>query len=205
MSLFGSKKGAAETLPIVAAGDPVLRDEARPLTEEELGSDEVQTLIDVMIATMRAAPGVGLAAPQVGVPLALFVMEDPVDRMKLTAEEKATRERSPLPLVVVANPVLSSRGGAKATFFEGCLSVPGYMALVERDLEVELRGLDRAGAPLSMTLRGWPARIAQHEHDHLRGTLYIDRMLTRTFGANPLVAEHWIHEPVDAVRARLRA
>jgi peptide deformylase len=202
MSLLRSKNDP-ELLPIVAAGDPVLRTEARPLSPDELASGEMQSLIDRMIATMRAAPGVGLAAPQVGVPLSLFVMEDPVDRMKLTAEERALRERVTLPLVVVANPNLTPRSGRSATFFEGCLSVPGYMALVERSLEVELSGLDREGRPLSMALRGWPARIAQHEYDHLRGTLYVDRMHARTFGTNREIATRWIHEPVEAVMKRL--
>lgn len=171
--------------PIVQAGAAVLRGAAFPVPPEEIESPEFQSLVDRMIATMRAAPGVGLAAPQVGVQKRVFVMEDREELMaRLTPEQRALREREPLPLTVVVNPELEVVGEERALFFEGCLSVAGYMALVERAREVVVRGQDRRGEPLVFRGRGWPARIAQHEFDHLGGTLYVDRMLTRSFCAN---------------------
>jgi peptide deformylase len=101
--------------------------------------------------------------------------------------------------------VLVVHGEAKATFFEGCLSVPGYMALVERALEVEVTGSDERGAPVSWRVSGWPARILQHEVDHLAGTLYVDRMIARTFAANGEVQSRWLRTSPDEVRKALRA
>jgi peptide deformylase len=159
-----------------------------------------------MVAAMRAAPGVGLAAPQIGVGLQVIVLEDAEALMaKLSPGERAARGRTPFPLKVIINPKLTSRGRGRATFFEGCLSVKGYMALVERDLEVEVTGLDERGNPLVWQASGWPARILQHEVDHLLGTLYVDRMQSRTFCCNEEVSERWIKRPVDEVRAALDA
>jgi peptide deformylase len=149
---------------------------------------------------------VGLAAPQIGVDLALVVLEDSEALMaRLSREERAARGRTPFPLTVIANPVLAVRGEAKATFFEGCLSVPGYMALVERALEVEVTGSDARGDPVAWRVSGWPARILQHEVDHLAGTLYIDRMIARTFATNSEVLARWIGATADDVRAALGA
>jgi len=128
--------------------------------------------VKTMVEVMRAAPGVGLAAPQIGVPLRVAVLEDPPSHMeRLTDDEKRDRGRSPLPLTVLVNPELSVVGEERATFFEGCLSVGGYMALVERHLRVQVRAVDANGAKVEIELAGWPARIAQHELDHLAGTL----------------------------------
>src|SRR4051812_9478474 len=99
--------------------------------------------------------------------------------------------------------MLETRGaGARPTFFEGCLSVAGYMALVERDREVVVTGLDEHGEPLRWEASGWPARILQHEIDHLRGTLYIDRMISRSFCANSEV-ERWLSRPLEEVKREL--
>ncbi|GKC59586.1 peptide deformylase 1A, chloroplastic-like protein, partial [Tanacetum coccineum] len=82
---------------------------------------------------------------------------------------------------VILNPKLKRKGNKSAFFFEGCLSVDGYRALVERYLEVEMTGLDREGKPIKVDACGWQARILQHECDHLEGTLYVDKMVKRTF------------------------
>jgi peptide deformylase len=172
-----------------------------------LGSRELKELARVMIDRMRKAPGGGLAAPQIGVPFRVIVLEDSEALMaRLTPEARAQRERTPFPLKVIVNPVLESdpRGG-RATFFEGCLSVPGYMALVERDRVVIVTGVDENGGPVRVEATGWPARILQHEIDHLNGTLYVDRMLSRTFGANEEIAARWLALAPDAVRAELKA
>ena len=192
--------------PIVQAGHPVLRAAAAPVPPALFGTDELRQLVASMVEVMRKAPGVGLAAPQIGVGLALVVLEDAEALMaRLSPEERAARGRVAFPLKVIANPVLSLRGEARATFFEGCLSVPGYMALVERALEVEVTGLDERGDPVAWRVAGWPARILQHEVDHLAGTLYVDRMIPRTFSANAEVLARWLALPPDDVRAALGA
>jgi peptide deformylase len=205
--LLDRLKGPEDELPrIVQAGDPVLRAVAAPVDPVYLKKPEFKELVRTMTAVMRAAPGVGLAAPQIGIGLQVIVLEDEERLMgKLAEEERAVRGRVPFPLKVIVNPTLTVHGDRRATFFEGCLSVAGWSALVERDLEVEVSGLDEHGAPLSWRVAGWPARILQHEVDHLRGTLYIDRMLTRSFGINEEVAKRWMHLSVDEVRAALKA
>src|SRR6478735_8346178 len=123
-----------------------------------------------MVETMRAAPGVGLAAPQIGVNLRVLVLEDRADLMaSLTDVEKQERERVPVPVRVFINPVLTPIGDEKVGFFEGCLSVAGWAGYVERFREVEVSGLDEQGQPQTWRVKGWPARILQHEVDHLLG------------------------------------
>lgn len=181
----------------------MLRALAAPVPAELFGTKKLRDLAATMTEVMRKAPGVGLAAPQIGVGLSLIVLEDGESLMsRLAPEERAARGRVPFPLKVIANPELVTHGAARATFFEGCLSVPGYMALVERDLEVEVRGADEKGDPVQWRVSGWPARILQHEVDHLRGTLYVDRMFTRTLTANA-EAQRWISRPADEVKAAL--
>jgi peptide deformylase len=172
----------ASSLPIVQNGAPVLRSRAAEVPPERIPTAEFQALIEAMTVAMRQAPGVGLAAPQIGVPLRVIVLEDREElASRLTPDERQERERVPFPRRVFVNPVLRAIGGEKKIFFEGCLSVKGHVALVERLAEVEVSGLDERGQPHTMHVRGWPARILQHEVDHLDGTLYIDRMLTRSF------------------------
>ena len=174
---------AMEDNPIVQTGDPVLRSPAQDVPVERIATPEFQALLTKMVAIMRAAPGVGLAAPQIGVPWRVLVLEDREELMaSLTAQEKAERERLPVPVRVFINPTLTPIGEDKVTFFEGCLSVAGFAGLVERFHEVEVTGLDEKGQPQTWRVKGWPARILQHEVDHLAGTLYIDRMITRSFG-----------------------
>jgi peptide deformylase len=169
-------------LKIVQTGDPVLRQPARALTPDEIRGAEVQALIELMRETMRDAPGVGLAAPQIGEPLQLAVIEDPA-----TFPEA---QRVPVPFHVIANPKLTLRGG-EVEFFEGCLSVDGFQAIVPRAEEVTVEALDHRGQPITIEASGWYARILQHEIDHLNGTLYIDRMRRRTFSTSRNVAALW--------------
>ena len=171
-------------LPIVRAGDPVLRQVARPLTPDELRSPRITDLIAAMRETMHAAPGVGLAAPQIGEPLQLAVIEDrPEYHQRLSRAELAELGRQPVAFHVIANPHLTVVDPGPAVFAEGCLSVPGYLAQVPRALTVKVEALDHRGEPLTLEATGWYARILQHEIDHLQGTLYVDRMDTRSFAA----------------------
>jgi peptide deformylase len=169
-------------LKIVQAGEPILRAEARQLTRDEIVSEEIQRLIRDMRETMRDAPGVGLAAPQVGVGLQLAVIEDREEFLSgLTTQELAEKERKAVPFHVIINPELTLLGNDKADFYEGCLSLSGFSAIVSRARRVRVAYLDEHGVPQSVEASGWYARILQHEIDHLRGTLYIDRMQSRTF------------------------
>ena len=169
-------------LKIMQTGEPVLRESARLLTPQEIVSEEIQRLIREMRETMRDAPGVGLAAPQVGLPLQLAVIEDREDLLKgLSADDLAERERRPVPFHVVINPVIAYSSDEKRNFYEGCLSLPGFSALVPRARTIRVEYLDERAEPQFVQASGWYARILQHEIDHLRGSLYIDRMQTRTF------------------------
>lgn len=159
-------------LKIVQVGDPVLRSGTRLLSRDEVKRAEIQQLIAWMRETMREAPGVGLAAPQVGLALRLAVIEDVAD-----APEK---ERTPVPFHVIINPQLTL-GAQIIEHYEGCLSIDGFQALVPRAQTVTVEALDHHGDPVKIEASGWYARILQHEIDHLDGMLYIDRMHTRTF------------------------
>jgi peptide deformylase len=190
-------------LKIVQAGEPVLRQRARELTPEEVRSEEVQRLVAHMRETMRDAPGVGLAAPQVGVGVRLVVVEDRAEyQAAATPEELAERGREPVPFLVLANPRLTVEDAAVEEFHEGCLSVSGFAALVPRARAVRVEALDGEGRPVVLHARGWLARILQHEVDHLDGVLYVDRMEPRSFGTLEHQRRHW-RGPTARVRAAL--
>ncbi len=174
-------------LPIVAAGDPVLRRSAEPF-DGQLEPALLERFVAALRLTMHAAPGVGLAAPQVGVGLRIAVIEDPAT---VPDEVRVGRGRVPQPFRVLVNPVYEPVGEARAAFFEGCLSVPGWQAVVARWAEVRVRGLDERGRELDEVFGGWPARIVQHETDHLGGVLYLDRAELRSLAANAVVVERW--------------
>jgi peptide deformylase len=191
--------GAGSGPRIVQVGDAVLRGRAREVEQSLLGSSALERLVAVMVDAMRAAPGVGLAAPQIGVPLRIFVAEDSRERMvQLSEEVRAERGRVVLPLLVLINPEVVPRSEDEVTFYEGCLSVRGYGALVSRWSRVGATGVDSAGRPVSADLEGWPARIMQHEMDHLNGTIYVDRMVPRSLAAEEHLAR-LASEPVSEV------
>jgi peptide deformylase len=169
------------TTEILRVGNPLLRRGTSNVPEAVIGTPAFEELVEIMFNVVRTAPGVGLAAPQIGVPWRLFVVEDTTERMShLTAEERRDRMREPYPADVVINPVLRATSEQTATFPEGCLSVPGLQADVRRFVHVAVDGFDRRGKPKSWNVNGWPARIFQHEMDHLNGQLYIDRMVPQT-------------------------
>ena len=191
-------------LKILQAGESVLRQRARPLTAEEIRSGAVRQLIELMRETMRDAPGVGLAAPQIGEPLQIAVIEDRVEYMSSTpAEVLIERGREPVPFHVIINPRLSITGGGTVEFFEGCLSVAGFTALVARPRAVHVECLNEHAEPVVIDARGWYARILQHEIDHLNGTLYLDRMEPRSFMTIDNHARYWKDKSIEQVRAAL--
>ena len=147
---------------IVTIPGPVLRRKARKVTD--FGA-ELQTLIDDMLETMRDAPGVGLAAPQIDVPLRVIVVEYGQDE----------DENAPPKLYAIVNPEITRFDPETEIGTEGCLSIPGYIGDVERPIAITVKGLNRRGKPVKVKAEGWLARIFQHEVDHLDGVLFIDR------------------------------
>jgi len=169
-------------LKLLQVGEPVLRETARRLSREEIGSERIRQLIQSMHATLRAAPGVGLAAPQVGEAIQLAIIEDLSEYMnEVPEEELAIRQRRPVPFHVIINPRITFSADDKVEFFEGCLSLTGFIAVVPRARKVIVECWDECGKERTIHASGWYARILQHEIDHLNGTIYIDRMQSRTF------------------------
>jgi peptide deformylase len=193
--------GGGDLLTIVECGDPILRRRADPVDPKDLATREMQQLLAQMRATMDAAPGVGLAAPQVGVGIRLAVMEDgPQHWGHLPPEDRIARERCPLPFTVLVNPVLRpADDGERVSFFEGCLSVPALTGVVSRHRSVRVEALDADGQPIDRVFSGWAARIVQHEIDHLDGRLYLDRVETRSVSSTANHARFWAgRSPSDA-------
>src|ERR1700691_850072 len=186
-------------LPIIECGDPILRRVADPVDPADLRSSELQLLITQMRATMEAAPGVGLAAPQVGVPIQLAVLYDGPERWgQLTEDERTARERNGLAFTVLVNPTLRSVDDSdNVSFYEGCLSVPGLTGVVARPRAVRVAALDEYGQPVDRVFSGWAARIVQHEVDHLAGHLYLDRVETRSLSTTGNYARLWAGRPPE--------
>lgn len=149
---------------IVSVPEPVLRRKAHKITSFD---KDFQMLVDDMIATMRQAPGVGLAAPQIGISQRLFVME--------YGDEED--EEAPKKLFVFANPEIVQASDEKVIGVEACLSVPGLAGEVERHEKLVVKGQNRYGKSIKVKFADWIARIFQHENDHLDGVLFTDRAL----------------------------
>jgi peptide deformylase len=191
-------------LKIVQLGEAVLRQHARALKPADVRGREIKELIDWMRETMHDAPGVGLAAPQVGLPLQLAVIEDKSEYTRdAPADTLKERERKPVPFHVIINPKLTLNEVSVVEFFEGCLSLNGFTAVVPRARNVTVECLDHRGEPKAIHASGWYARILQHEIDHLHGTVYIDRMRSRTFMTVENFNRHWKDKPIAQVRELL--
>lgn len=191
-------------LQIVQIGEEVLRGRARELSREEIVSAKTQELIEHMRDTMRAAPGVGLAAPQVGVPLQIAVIEDREDyHKKLNAAQLVERQRVPVDFHVLINPRIVARDATNFEFFEGCLSVIGLAAMVPRARAVTVEYRDERAEAKSVEAVGWYARILQHEIDHLNGVLYVDRMRSRTLMTIENLERYWKDLPAEEVVGKL--
>ena len=185
--------------PIVSAGDPILRTPVLPFSGQ-VDDATLTRLAEVMARTMREAPGVGLAGPQVGVGLSIFVAEDPA---AVSSEIATVRERAPLPLRTVLNAEYSPATGERVAFFEGCLSIPGYQAVVARPRTIELRGAELDGTPIAEEVTGWSARIIAHETDHLDGILFLDKAEIRSLSTNASVATLWNEPSTQRAAAEL--
>lgn len=191
---------ANEPLDIVLAGDPVLRIRARELLPEEILSPEIQKLIEDMKVTMRAAPGVGLAAPQIGKPIRLVVVED-IYMDWFTPEQLKERGRFHVPFHAIINPILTiEENSNQLEFFEGCLSIPHFLGVVPRAEAVRVECLNERAEPVVIQAKGWYARILQHEIDHLDGTLYLDRAILSTLVTEDNYKKFWKDKTIQEVK-----
>lgn len=192
-------------LRIEQTGSPILHRAAVPVPLERIGSAQVQQLIDMMLTTLEGT-GVGLAAPQVGVGLRVAVIGDPPELQANVAPELLRGQgRVPVETHVLINPEITLAGDELVEFFEGCLSVEGYRAIVPRLRRVHVRALDRLGRTFEREAVGWYARILQHEVDHLDGRLYVERMLPRTFVSAPSYSTRWSQLPIEQAKRMLLA
>ena len=191
-------------LPIVQAGEPVLRQRARSLRPNEIRSREIRELIADMRETMYDAPGVGLAAPQIGRNLQLAVIEDRSEYTQdWTEDQLADRERSVVAFHVIINPKITLLDHEHIEFFEGCLSLEGLMALVPRAHRVKVECLNEKGEAKTITASGWYARILQHEIDHLYGRMYVDHMYPRSLMTVENYKQHWLEKSVEQIKKEL--
>lgn len=152
---------------IITLPDPVLRRKARPVTKFD---KDLHTLIDDMVETMRDAPGVGLAAPQIGLSERLLVIE----YYEHEEDDNEENEEVPKKVWAIINPEIVKASEETLIGVEGCLSIPGLLGEVERHAEIHVKGLNRHGKPMKVKAKGWLARIFQHEIDHLNGILFPD-------------------------------
>lgn len=185
--------------PIVQAGHPALRQPAVAF-DGQIPDTELQALVTLMRQVMHAAPGVGLAAPQLGIPLQLAVLED---QHELPENLTQVRQREPLEFFAILNPSYTSIGSDVASFYEGCLSVTGWQAVVHRAAAVQLTYLDVSGVAQQRGFTGWQARIVQHETDHLSGTIYLDKAVTRSLSSNAEYERHWAQPTIDKAQREL--
>ena len=191
-----AEAGKEELLPIVQMGEPVLRQQAQPY-KGQLAAKTLNRLLKAMRTTMLEAPGVGLAAPQVGLGLAIAVIEDHV-----RDDEDDPRQIDELPFRVIINPSYEPIGQETAAFYEGCLSLDGFQAVRRRWLDITASWEDRSGRKHRHRMHGWPARIFQHETDHLSGEVYIDKAEIRSLSSDDNLSEYWAYDPVPTEAAR---
>ncbi|XP_070574786.1 peptide deformylase, mitochondrial-like [Ptychodera flava] len=173
---------------VCQVGDPVLRGRAAPVDPANIGTREFQKLLDTLVSIMRREGAVGLSAPQIGVGFQVIAMEYTKAHMSWYPHEIITqREIEEFPLKIFINPRMKVVDYDKVTFSEGCQSIKGFSAFVPRYHAVEITGFNRKGQVEQWQAKGFPARIVQHEMDHLKGQLYIDIMDSKTF-----IDDDWI-------------
>lgn len=167
---------------VCQVGDPVLRSQAAVVEPGAIQSPEVQKVIKTLVKVMRKLECVGLSAPQIGVPLQILALEYPKKMLEDSSIASVeARGLVAVPLMIFVNPQLRVLDGRTVIFQEACESICGFSASVPRYVSVEVSGLNEKAEPVSWQASGWPARILQHEMDHLNGVLYIDRMDSKTF------------------------
>ncbi|WEV73697.1 peptide deformylase [Bifidobacterium sp. ESL0798] len=216
--------GKEKILPIVQMGEPVLRQNAAEY-DGQLSKRTLSKLIEAMHVTMLEAPGVGLAAPQIGLGLRIAVVEDHVraggrgvddnpeghvgsedgqknDDESVIDDTNDPREIAEFPFRAIINPTYEPIGTQQRSFYEGCLSFSGYQAVRRRWLDIIARWQDENGNKHEERLHGWPARIFQHETDHLSGEVYIDRAEIRSLATDENLEDYWCEDPVPTAAAK---
>ncbi|WEV63709.1 peptide deformylase [Bifidobacterium sp. ESL0732] len=223
--------GKEKILPIVQMGEPVLRQSAVEY-DGQLSKRTLSKLIEAMHVTMLEAPGVGLAAPQIGLGLRIAVVEDHVrvggrgvddnpeghvgskdsqdssnqqddsDDEDTINDANDPREIAEFPFRAIINPTYEPIGTQQRSFYEGCLSFSGYQAVRRRWLDIVARWQDEEGNKHQEHLHGWPARIFQHETDHLSGEVYIDQAEIRSLATDENLEDYWCEDPVPRDAAK---
>lgn len=213
-------------LPITQMGEPVLRAQTVPY-DGQLSRKTLDRLVEAMRETMYKAPGVGLAGPQIGLNLSIAVLEDHVrsssggwadedERAEASAAAESAeasesesaeaadpREIGELPFHVILNPSYVPVGDKTVSFYEGCLSFKGYQAVRKRWLDIDATWTDEDGRIHTERLHGWPARIFQHETDHLSGEVYIDKAEIRSLTNDENLMEYWCYDPIPSEAAEV--
>ncbi|MFF9490222.1 peptide deformylase [Streptomyces sp. NPDC014676] len=178
-------------LPMVQAGDPILRETVAPYSGQ-LDDELMERLISKMRSTMEQTPNaVGLAAPQIGLPLRIAVMALQPKPVTARIARSNKFEQISIPFTVLINPSYRVLGETRAASFEGCLSISGWQAVVVRPEQIQISREDETGKQCTENYTGIGARIAQHEIDHLNGTLYIDRAELRSLSTAEQVVQRW--------------
>ncbi|MDF7640561.1 peptide deformylase [Bifidobacterium sp. ESL0784] len=214
--------GKEKILPIVQMGEPVLRQDTAEY-DGQLSKRTLNKLIEAMRVTMLEAPGVGLAAPQIGLGLRIAVVEDHVRVISQDGQDSSAqngdsdddgendgviddaddpREVAEFPFHAIINPTYEPIGTAQRSFYEGCLSFSGYQAVRRRWLDITARWQDEDGNKHEERLHGWPARIFQHETDHLSGEVYIDQAEIRSLATDENLEDYWCEDPVPTAAAK---
>lgn len=180
-------------LKVARMGHPVLRTVAQPIPPAEIASARIQRLVDDLFETMHEYAGIGLAGPQVHESLRIFVAG--LRDADVTGEVDDDRE---IPLMAVINPEITAVGAETSEDWEGCLSVPDIRGRVVRPAAIEISAYDRTGRRIRLTATGLPARVFQHETDHLDGILFFDRMKSlETLAFMDEYRRHWTKHDDD--------
>lgn len=192
-------------LKIYQTGQPTLRKKAKIVSRGTLAKKETQKLIDLMVETLHDSPGVGLAAPQVGEPLRICIIEDKAEyHEQVPKDVLKAQNRKPTELIILINPEVEIIGNDEALFFEGCLSIEGYVAAVPRAIRMKVKALNRHGEPVEIVAHGWLARILQHEIDHLNGKLLIECMVQQSFMSVKNFSLLWRKALPDAIEKEFK-
>jgi peptide deformylase len=184
-------------LPITKCGEEVLRKQC-PVYKGGIPPELLRKLITAMKVTMHKAPGVGLAGPQIGLNMAIAVIEDSsVEEDYNPFEEEDARETYHLPFFTIINPSYTAIGSETRDFYEGCLSFTDFYAVRKRHHKILAKWTDEKGKDHEQELQGWPARIFQHETDHLSGEIYIDKAILRSLTTSDNLYEFGLDENIE--------
>lgn len=181
--IFGSTNSNNKSLKgppythFVQIGDPVLKQKCQPVNKEDILKPEIQNIIHSMVYTLERYDGVGISAPQIGVPLQIIAVQFTKSQLSIWSEKSQQEKKMEvIPLQIFINPSISILDNSQVKHREGCCSLHGFSCLVPRSKTVKLTALNQNGEDVEVKAKDWTARILQHEMDHLHGTLITDKM-----------------------------